>query len=90
MHQPKQITWSNTMRNVTINKLIAVAALTLVSTTGMASPLDIQLPTLSMPTISIPEVIAEMTVENVSFDSFWEAATEQLIADSSEGNAVSE
>ncbi|MFQ3324446.1 MAG: hypothetical protein ACI90U_002273 [Pseudomonadales bacterium] len=83
------------MKNLTINQLIAVAALTLVSTTSMALPLDIQLPTLSMPTlsmptISMPEVIAEMTVDNVSFDSFWEAATEQLIADSSEGNDVSE
>jgi hypothetical protein len=77
------------MKNLTINQLIAVAALTLVSTTSMALPLDIQLPTLSMPTISMPEVIAEMTVENVSFDSFWEAATEQLIADSSQCNDVS-
>ena len=78
------------MKNLTINKLIAVAALTLVSTTSMALPLDIQLPTLSIPTISMPELITDMTVDNVSFDGFWEAATEQLIADSSQGNDVSE
>jgi hypothetical protein len=84
------MTWSNKMKNLTINKLIAVAALTLVSTTSMALPLDIQLPTLSIPTISMPEVITDMTVDNVSFDGFWEAATEQLIADSSQGNDVSE
>jgi hypothetical protein len=84
------MTWSNKMKNLTINKLIAVAALTLVSTTSMALPLDIQLPTLSIPTISMPELITDMTVDNVSFDGFWEAATEQLIADSSQGNDVSE
>lgn len=77
------------MKNLTINKLIAVAALTLVSTTSMALPLDIQLPTLSIPTISMPELITDMTVDNVSFDGFWEAATEELIADSSQGNDVS-
>jgi len=78
------------MKNLTINKLIAVATLTLLSTASMASPLDIQLPTLSIPTISMPELITDMTVDNVSFDGFWEAATEQLIADSSQGNDVSE
>jgi hypothetical protein len=78
------------MKNLTISKLIAVAALTLVSTVSVASPLDIQLPTLSIPTISMPEMITDMTVANVSFDGFWEAATEQLIADSSQGNDVSE
>jgi hypothetical protein len=84
------MTWSNTMKNLTIKKLIAVAALTLVSTASMASPLDIQLPTLSIPTISMPEMITDMTVANVSFDGFWESATEQLITDSSQGNDVSE
>jgi hypothetical protein len=38
----------------------------------------------------MPELITDMTVDNVSFDRFWEAATEQLIADSSQGNDVSE
>jgi hypothetical protein len=84
------MTWSNKMKNLTINKLIAVAALTLVSTTSMALPLDIQLPTLSIPTISMPELITDMTVDNVIFDGFWEAATEQFIADSSQDNDVSE
>jgi hypothetical protein len=78
------------MRNLTIKQLIAVAILTIVTTASIASPLDIQLPTLSIATISMPELITDIAVDNVSFDSFWEAATEQLIADSSQDNEIGE
>lgn len=78
------------MKKLTIRQLIAIASLTIASTASMASPLAIPLPNLSMPTITVPELITDMTVDNVSFDSFWEAATEQLIAESSQDNAIDE
>ena len=78
------------MKNLTIKQLISVAILTITSTASLASPLAIQLPTLSIPTISMPELITDMTVDNVSFESFWETATEQLIAESSQDHEIDE
>lgn len=67
----------------TLNKawnLVVASVLLLGANISIADPLAFNLPTLSLPTFEIPEVVVDMEIPTPDLDQLWDEITVELIS----------